>query len=39
MIWIGIIIGLFIGANIAIFFLTICNAADQGDRLKKGTSH
>ncbi len=32
MIWIGIMIGMFIGTNLGIFILTMCIAADKGDK-------
>jgi hypothetical protein len=35
MLWIGIIIGLFLGANVAIFILGLCISADKADNFKK----
>jgi len=35
MLWIGIIIGIFLGANLGIFIITICAAANKGDQLQK----
>lgn len=39
MLWIGILIGLFLGANVAIFILGMCISADKGDKLKKVSTH
>lgn len=35
MLWIGLLIGLFLGANIGIFFIGMCVSANKGDNLKK----
>jgi hypothetical protein len=35
MLWIGILIGLFLGANVAIVILGMCISADKADNLKK----
>jgi NADH:ubiquinone oxidoreductase subunit 3 (subunit A) len=35
MLWIGIFIGIFLGANVGIFVITMCIAANKGDQLKK----
>jgi hypothetical protein len=35
MLWIGIVIGLFLGANIGAFIIGMCVAANKGDKLKK----
>jgi hypothetical protein len=37
MLWIGILIGIFLGANLGIFIVAMCNAAKEGDKLKKVT--
>jgi len=35
MLWIGIIIGIFLGANIGIFVIAMCLSAEKGDNIKK----
>jgi ABC-type uncharacterized transport system permease subunit len=35
MLWIGIIIGIFLGVNVGVFFTSMCVAAKRGDRLSK----
>lgn len=35
MLWIGIVIGLFLGANFGVFIITMCSAANKGDQLGK----
>jgi hypothetical protein len=37
MLWLGIIIGIFLGANIGIVVLAMCMSAKQGDKQKKTT--
>jgi len=37
MLWIGIIIGIFLGANFGIFIITMCAAANMGDQLSKAS--
>jgi Na+/H+ antiporter NhaA len=37
MLWVGIIIGLFLGANFGIFLIAMCLSASEGDKLKKAT--
>ena len=33
MLWIGMIIGIFLGANLGVIILTLCVSAKQGDRM------
>jgi NADH:ubiquinone oxidoreductase subunit 3 (subunit A) len=35
MLWIGILIGIFLGANVGFFFIAMCISAKKGDKLKK----
>jgi hypothetical protein len=37
MLWIGILIGIFLGANFGIVVITMCAAANKGDQLQKAT--
>jgi ABC-type uncharacterized transport system permease subunit len=37
MLWIGILIGIFLGANFGILVITICAAANKGDQLQSAT--
>jgi gas vesicle protein len=37
MVWIGIIIGIFLGANIGLITIALCLSAKKGDELRKGT--
>lgn len=37
MLWAGIIIGLFLGANLGFFVLSMCVSSNQGDKLKAGS--
>jgi hypothetical protein len=34
MLWIGIHIGIFLGANLGIFIISLCFSAQKGDKLK-----
>jgi len=34
MLWIGILIGMFLGVNIGIFLISMCLAAQKGDKQK-----
>lgn len=34
MFWLGLVIGLFVGANIGLFVIGLCLAAQKGDRMK-----
>ena len=38
MLWIGIFIGIFLGANVGIFVISMCMAGNKGDQLKKAVS-
>ena len=35
MLWVGIIIGIFLGANFGIIVISMCLSARKGDKLKK----
>jgi hypothetical protein len=35
MLWIGLLIGIFLGANFGVFIITMCMSAKKGDKLKK----
>jgi hypothetical protein len=37
MLWIGVIIGIFLGANFGILIISMCISAKDGDTLKKVT--
>ncbi len=39
MLWIGILIGLFIGANVGLFVIGLCVASKKGDDLQKASTH
>jgi hypothetical protein len=39
MLWLGILIGIFLGANIGIVVLAMCMSAKQGDNHKKVTNN
>ena len=34
MLWIGILIGMFLGVIVGIFFIALCISAKEGDKLK-----
>ncbi len=36
MFWIGLLIGLFVGANVGLLVIALCQAAARGDRHLKG---
>ena len=33
MFWIGVVIGLFVGANVGLLVIALCQAAARGDRM------
>ena len=35
MLWVGIIIGLFLGANLSIFVIAMCLSAKKADNIKR----
>jgi hypothetical protein len=35
MLWIGLLIGIFLGANVGFVVLAMCISSKQGDKLKK----
>jgi hypothetical protein len=35
MLWIGIVVGIFLGVNFGIFIITMCASASKGDQLSK----